>query len=292
MFFRIRPQTFLVASEKEKFFFKSFERRVLVQTSQGARLEEIWLSLKNTQDSKNHKSSSSKNYSEEQLKILALLERYGLIERWESSAPSFEGTLNHPWSSFIKNCFPAPHAQVDAISRFDSFQIQIVTSNNCQILQTWKDLGFNIKPDAPFVILIAQEWEGKFIEDFNRQMCAAKKNWLPVIINSRGGKIGPFLGPQGKICWNCITHRRKEHLENPDHFIPYEQYSGDGPSDSDLHSYHISIVQQLAQLEVVKLAIGQDENSHQLLDFDIFSPSMDSHVLWPSSTCECFYAWD
>lgn len=279
MHFKIRPQTFLVARDKENFFFSSFGRRLLVRTNQGDLLEEVWSDLTK------QLSAPQENH------ILTLLSEHGLIESDDESIAWSETFVTHPWLPLIRSYYSSTQMQLTALKKITSFTVQIVNSAGLAPSPSWRDCGFTISDDAPFVLFIAYHWEHLKTKNFAQKMLQQKKEWLIVMIDPQGGRIGPLLGPRFKMCWNCIMQRYQDHLKNPQHFTPYETYDGLGPVQSAVNAHQFATMEHLIQKTLIKFIMGVHDGSNQLLHIDLTTPTITPHTVWPNSNCECFYVW-
>ncbi|NUN05511.1 MAG: TOMM precursor leader peptide-binding protein [Bdellovibrio sp.] len=292
MNFRIRPQTFLVARDQEKFFFSSFGQRILIETSDGPLLQKIWSDLE--QQSPNIFSSftaASENAEKNTVQLLGHLERQGLIENHDEVAFP-EAPSNHPWLPLIRYYYSSLRAQLGALEKLMAFTLEIDLPKDPSLASFGKKFGLQIKPDASFSLFVAHHWEAHRLQVFAQKMLAQKKSWLPVVLTPHGARMGPLLGPHWKICWNCVTQRRLSHVENLQYTSPFENYSGTGPQDSQLLPSHVAMIEHFAQNEIFKSVIENNSRPNRLLDIDLITPSITSHIIWPDSSCECFYVWD
>jgi hypothetical protein len=280
--FCIRPHTKLVAHKEEKFFFRSFNRRILVETSEAPLLQSLWTDLK--------RQKYLSDVSATEVRILELLAQEGLVEKIPDDFSWPEKMQEHPWRLLIEYLFSSPAAQMDALKKISAFQIQVVSSDKIHSKFSWKDGGMDLKTEAPFVLFFAHQEETSLIHEFTLKMRDQKKEWLPVLLNARGGHLGPFLGPSWKMCFHCVKQRQQENAAHPEHAALYEKSLEDQATHPLLFPYQLSSLEQLAQVEIIKSIVEKRQANH-LLEVDLLAPHINSHAVWPSSSCECFYAW-
>jgi oxazoline/thiazoline synthase len=139
----------------------------------------------------------------EVLHALVQMEEKGLLMEAESDLSAEE-------AAFWRRLDIAPR---DAAARLRQSQVDVITLGNAanieqELAASLEKSGLTRQPDAPFAMVIADNFLDSRLRNLNREFQLRKTSWM-LLKPTGAARIGPLFHPE-TACWECLAARFRE----------------------------------------------------------------------------------
>lgn len=279
MDFAIRPDTYLIRQDKNKFLFYSLSRKILLDISSPENLATVWNQL-----------LANGSVTSEQTPFPELLNKLYEADLLEKKDDQLQKKSHSMWGSLVKKTFKDQSLQNQALACIQSTRISIRSLWPIDMSSEWKNKYFSISDQFQFVIVYGLSLQNQSLLELNNEFVNKKIDWLPIIIDEFGGQIGPLLGPSYGLCYECIALRKKDHQLNAKLQEPFDKIESSVTISFQDFPNQIQQLTDFAQMYLVKSLIHKNTENVMLkislTDFEI----KKQHFI-PHSNCEVCKIW-
>ncbi len=279
MDFAIRPDTYLVRQDKNKFLFYSLSRKILIDFSSPENLTSVWSQL-----------LANGSLASEQTPYPDLLNKLYEADLLEKKDDQLQKNSHSIWEPFVKKTFKDQSIQNQALARIQSTKFSIRSLWPIDMSSDWKNKDFSISDQFQFVIVYGLSIQNQSLLELNNEFVNKKINWLPIVVDEFGGQIGPLLGPSYGLCYECIALRKKDHQFNAKLQEPFNNIENLVAISFQDFPDQIQQLTDIAQMYLVKSLIHKN-TENVMLKISLTDFEMKKLHFIPHSNCEVCKIW-
>lgn len=146
--------------------------------------------------------------------------------------------------------------------------------------------------EQDLLICAYDDWHPYQLDQINRRALATEKPWLLIRgMDGLSASVGPLFAGKTTGCYQCLSNRRKSHLEHVSQFERYEAYLTDRRSaakgqGAPMPAY--DVIASLAILELMKFRLDYavPVTYGNMLTFDLYDMETTIHPFLKAPVCQ------
>jgi molybdopterin-synthase adenylyltransferase len=125
------------------------------------------------------------------------------------------------------------------------------------------------------------------MREWNKFCVEYQRHFLPVVLQTPIGYVGPLVVPGETACFECLRVRQNSHLQDPDGTRATEGVAFEGQAVTSFHPSMASVLGDIAAIELAKFYSGVLPlwNVGRLIEVNLLSPRLTARKVLKIPRC-------